>query len=145
MLVDGALLNPLPVSPLIRETADYIMAVSVDGPAEFTPVETLELEEPAANGARHRIGEFLSRLRPHSEPKPREPGAFELLNQAMDLMQANLSRLRLAAYGPDLLIQMPRNASTAYEFYRARELIELGRLRARAAFSNWKPVSHQPR
>ena len=145
VLVDGALLNPLPVSPLIRETADYMMAVSVDGPAEFTPVETLELQEPAANGARHRIGEFFSRLKPHSEPKPREPGAFELLNQAMDLMQANLSRLRLAAYAPDLLIQMPRNASTAYEFYRARELIELGRLRARAAFSNWKPVSHQPR
>jgi len=43
------------------------------------------------------------------------------------------------------LIQMPRNASTAYEFYRARELIELGRLRARVALSNWKPVSHQPR
>jgi NTE family protein len=145
VLVDGALLNPLPVSPLIRETADYMMAVSVDGPAEFTPVETLELQEPAANGARHRIGEFFSRLKLHSEPKPREPGAFELLNQAMDLMQANLSRLRLAAYAPDLLIQMPRNASTAYEFYRARELIELGRLRARAAFSNWKPISHQPR
>ncbi|MEW5314480.1 MAG: hypothetical protein WDW38_005976 [Sanguina aurantia] len=39
VLVDGALLNPLPVSPLIRETADYMMAVSVDGPAEFTPVD----------------------------------------------------------------------------------------------------------
>ena len=145
VLVDGALLNPLPVTPLIRETADYLMAVSVDGPAEFAPVDTLELDEPEAQGTRHRIGEFFSRLMPHGEPKPREPGAFELLNQSMDLMQANLSRLRLAAYAPDLLIQMPRNASTAYEFYRARELIELGRQRARTAFSTWKPVSHQPR
>lgn len=145
ILVDGALLNPLPVSPLIRETADYMMAVSVDGPAEFTPVDTVELEESTANGARHRMGEFFSKLMPHGEPKPREPGAFELLNQAMDLMQANLSRLRLAAYAPDLLIQMPRNVSTAYEFYRARELIELGRLRTRVALSSWKPVSHQPR
>ena len=145
VLVDGALLNPLPVTPLIRETADYLMAVSVDGPAEFAPVDTLELDEPEVQGTRHRIGEFFSRLMPHGEPKPREPGAFELLNQSMDLMQANLSRLRLAAYAPDLLIQMPRNASTAYEFYRARELIELGRQRARTAFSTWKPVSHQPR
>jgi NTE family protein len=144
VLVDGALLNPLPVTPLIRETADYLIAVSVDGRAEFTPVETTELID-GAQGTRHRIGEFFSRLMPHGEPRPREPGAFELLNQSMDLMQANLSRLRLAAYAPDLLIQMPRNASTAYEFYRARELIELGRQRARAAFSSWKPISHQPR
>ena len=145
VLVDGALLNPLPVSPLIRETADYMMAVSVDGPAEFTPVDTVDPDEPGTPAAPRRIGDFFSRLIPHGEPKPREPGAFELLNQAMDLMQANLSRLRLAAYAPDLLIQIPRNASTAYEFYRARELIELGRLRARAALSAWKPVSHQPR
>lgn len=144
VLVDGALLNPLPVTPLIRETADYLIAVSVDGRAEFTPVETTELID-GAQGARHRIGEFFSRLMPHGEPRPREPGAFELLNQSMDLMQANLSRLRLAAYAPDLLIQMPRNASTAYEFYRARELIELGRQRARTAFATWKPISHQPR
>ena len=145
VLVDGALLNPLPVSPLIRETADYMMAVSVDGPAEFTSAETTEIDEAATPGPRHRIGHFFSRLIPHGEPKPREPGAFELLTQSMDLMQANLSRLRLAAYAPDLLIQLPRNASTAYEFYRARELIELGRQRARTALASWKPISHQPR
>jgi NTE family protein len=33
------LLNPLPVTPLIRDPADYLFAVSMDGPAEFAPVE----------------------------------------------------------------------------------------------------------
>ncbi len=145
VLVDGALLNPLPVSPLIRDAADYIMAVSVDGPAEFTPMETAALDAAATPESRRSIGDFLSRLIPHGKPKPRDPGAFELLNRAMDLMQANLSRLRLAAYAPDLLIQMPRNASTAYEFYRARELIELGRQRTSTALADWKPTSHQGR
>jgi NTE family protein len=55
----------------------------------------------------------------------------------MDLMQANLARLRLAAYEPDLLIELPRNIASAYEFYRARELIEMGRLQARAALASW--------
>ena len=144
ILVDGALLNPLPVTPLIRDSADYLMAVSVDGPAESSAAVDAAPSDASAAGLGLRIGEFLSRLMPHGEPSPREPGAFELLNQSMDLMQANLSRLRLAAYAPDLLIQLPRNASTAYEFYRARELIELGRQRARAALSGWKPVSRQP-
>jgi NTE family protein len=54
-------------------------------------------------------------------------------------MQANLSRLRLAAYPPDLLIEIPRNVSTVYEFYRARELIELGRERTARALDHWTP------
>lgn len=136
-LVDGALLNPVPVIPLIRDPADYLIAVSLDGPAQMVPVSELQAD-PADNGSySHRFGEFLGKLMPHSEGRPREPGAWDLLNQSMDLMQANLSRLRLAAYEPDLLIQMPRNVSTLYEFYRARELIEKGREQAREALANW--------
>ncbi|WP_049621355.1 patatin-like phospholipase family protein [Frateuria defendens] len=142
-LVDGALLNPVPVTPLIREPADYLIAVSVDGAPEAPPTEAVA--PPAETGGyRQRVGEFIARLLPHNdkagaEPAPREPGALELLAQSMDLMQANLARLRLAAYTPDLLIQLPRNMATAYEFYRARELIELGRLRAGEALDRWEP------
>lgn len=136
-LVDGALLNPLPVTPLIREPADYLIAISVDGPPEVASPETsVDASEPA----RKRVGGFLGRLLPHGATKPHEPGLLELLTQSMDLMQANLSRLRTAAYEPDLLVQLPRNVSTAYEFYRARELIELGRDRTRQAMANWKPA-----
>lgn len=148
-LVDGALLNPVPVTPLIRESADYIVAISVDGPAEPPPPE---LPEPAdeAPGYRQRLGGLIGRLLPNgdgrgAEAKPREPGALELLTQSMDLMQANLSRLRLAAYEPDLLIQIPRNVSTAYEFYRARELIELGRKRTRQVLEDWRTTMVDPR
>jgi NTE family protein len=137
-LLDGALLNPVPVTPLIRDPADYLIAVSMDGPAHTAPPIPLDGDDAEAERShRHRLGEFFGRLLPHSEGKPREPGAWDLLNQSMDLMQANLSRLRLAAYEPDLLIQLPRNVSTAYEFYRARELIERGREQAREALAHW--------
>ena len=143
-LVDGALLNPVPVTPLLRTDADYILAVSVDGPAE-----TITAPEPAESAAedegsyRHRISEFIGRLIPHGEDMPHTPGMLDTLNQAMDLMQANLSRLRLAAYEPDLLIELPRNIATVYEFYRARELIERGRAQARKALAQW-PRSTAP-
>ncbi|GAB3790393.1 patatin-like phospholipase family protein [Dyella agri] len=139
-LVDGGLLNPVPVTPLIREPADYLIAVSVDGAAS-EPVPTIPPSEETADvpGYRQRIGSFIGRLISHggNGDAPREPGALELLTQAMDLMQANLSRLRLAAYEPDLLIQLPRNMASPYEFYRARELIELGRQQARASLAHW--------
>lgn len=139
-LVDGGLLNPVPVTPLIREPVDYLVAVSVDGAATEPAPAPLPVEDPAdATGYRRRIGAFIGRLMPHggNDDAPRDPGALELLTQAMDLMQANLARLRLAAYEPDLLIQLPRNMASAYEFYRARELIELGRLQAREALAHW--------
>ena len=143
LLVDGALLNPVPVTPLLRSPCDYIIAVSVDGPAETaTPERDADSTEDAAGSETHRrrFTNFVSKLIPHGVEKPREPGALNLLMQSMDLMQANLARLRLAAYQPDLLIELPRNVSAAYEFYRARELIEMGRQRARAALAEWAPT-----
>ncbi len=143
-LIDGALLNPVPVTPLIRETADYLLAVSVDGPALAATPPPLSSEPGAEGSYRRRIGGFMNRRVPRGESHPSTPGTFDLLAQSMDLMQANLSRLRLAAYEPDLLIQLPRNMASAYEFYRARELIELGREQTRTALANW-PRSGTPR
>ncbi|QWT19607.1 patatin-like phospholipase family protein [Bacillus sp. NP157] len=138
-LVDGALLNPLPVLPLMREDADYLVAVSVDGAAELQKAPEKDVAVVPDQGYAAKLGRLLGRVLPHSEGKLRDPGAFELMTQAMDLMQANLSRLRLAAYQPDLLIEMPRNVSAVYEFYRARELIELGRVRTEEMLDKWVP------
>jgi NTE family protein len=144
LLVDGALLNPVPVTPLIRDPADYVIAVSIDGPPDTnTPVE---ISANSTTG-RRSIGRLLSRLLPGggeakvAKTKMQERGALELLVQSMDLMQANLSRLRLAAYQPDLQVQIARNVSSAYAFYRARELIELGREKTRAALAGWNPTN----
>ncbi len=143
-LVDGALLNPVPVTPLIGVRADFLLAVSIDGPSEAAVQLAPAAREPVdENSYRHRIGEFITRLMPGGESQPRTPGTLDTLAQAMDLMQANLSRLRLAAYEPDLLIELPRNIASVYEFYRARELIERGRLQARAALTDW-PRSTAP-
>ena len=142
LLVDGALLNPVPVTPLIGEPADYVMAVSIDGPAETTlPVEISAGDGKPKGGISWLLGRFLPGVDFKDAGKPHEPGALELLGQSMDLMQANLSRLRLAAYQPDLLVQLPRNVSSPYAFYRARELVELGREKTRAALASWNPSS----
>lgn len=144
-LVDGGLLNPVPVMPLLRADCDYIIAVSVGGPAETlaaakpdTPLRDEGDDAEAASGYGHRIADFISRIVPHGEPKERVPGALNLFNQSLDLMQANLADLRLAAYRPDLLIALPRNMATPYQFYRARELIERGRSKAREALDAWQ-------
>lgn len=56
---------------------------------------------------------------------------LEIANQAFDAMQGAISRYKLAAYPPDIVVTIPRNAATIVEFDRARELIELGHETAR--------------
>jgi NTE family protein len=53
----------------------------------------------------------------------------------MQTMQDTIARLRLAAYAPDIAVETPRNACGFYEFWRAEELIALGRERAAQAFA----------
>ncbi|MFW6223509.1 MAG: esterase, partial [Spirochaetota bacterium] len=48
-------------------------------------------------------------------------------------LQASVTRFRLAANPPDLLITVPRGAARALDFHRASELIALGRARATEA------------
>jgi NTE family protein len=49
------------------------------------------------------------------------------MNRTIDIAQAALARHTLAAYPPDVLIEVPRTACRSLEFYRAAEVIEIGR------------------
>ena len=53
-------------------------------------------------------------------------GGFEVMNRTIDIAQAALMRHTLAAYPPDLLIEVPRNACRSLEFHRAAEVVEIG-------------------
>lgn len=79
---------------------------------------------------------------PHEEagaqdvPEPPEVpklGSFEVMNRTIDIAQAALARHTLAAYPPDLLIEVPRTVCRTLDFHRAAEVIDVGReLAARA-------------
>ena len=159
LLVDGGLLNPLPVSPTLRDMTDCTIAVDINAPAEpldggtaagasdrgaagqASPEMLPEAKPSEGHRAsyRQRIGEFVeSMMEKRAHPTAiAEPGAFELFARSLDTVQETITRLKLAAEPPDLLITIPRNAAAFYEFHRADELIELGRKRTREALKRW--------
>jgi len=53
-------------------------------------------------------------------------------------VQETITRFKLAAQPPDLIIRIPRNVCAFYEFHRAEEVIELGRERTRDALAHWQ-------
>jgi NTE family protein len=97
--------------------------------------------EQATNpDARKRIVQFIEGLqRMLGSRESQEMGMFDIIAKSIDTMQAGITRSKLAAYSPDIVIEIPGNACNFFEFHRARELIGIGRRmaeRALAASSN---------
>ena len=57
-------------------------------------------------------------------------GFTELMARSLDTMQAQIARVQLALDPPELVIRIPRDACQFYEFWRAKELIAIGRAEA---------------
>ena len=68
-----------------------------------------------------------------AEAEPPRLGSFEVMNRTIDIAQAALARHTMAAYPPDLLIEVPRTACRSLEFHRAAEIIDVGQELAAAA------------
>jgi NTE family protein len=183
-LVDGALLNPVPITPTLRDLTDCTIAIDVnaqaephsgDGSVEANPDKESSdatfgsLTSPGAAGAtpmldaphdqavtaaaettvfgsyRQKIGEFLESFMSKREKEiatEADPGIMELFARSLDVVQETVTRFKLAAQPPDLVIPIPRNACAFYEFHRAEEMIELGRQRTRDALKDFHPPHH---
>jgi len=127
-LVDGGLVNPVPIAPTLNDRSD----ITIAGKDEPVPQPTAPSNKPTSNNNRYSraIKRFIAEF--HSSAahgRPPEWGFFDVVSRSFDTMQST-ARLKLAAYSPDVIIEIPRNACRMMEFYRASEMIELGRRKA---------------
>ena len=99
MLVDGGVVNPVPIAPVFDDHTDITIAVNLGG-------------------------------RPANDPvlqNRKDIGAYDVAYLVFDAMQSTIARQKLAAYPPDLTIEIPRDAARTFDIDRAAEMIELGR------------------
>ena len=133
-LVDGGILNPVPIAPTSCDETDMTIAVNLNGPAvsAIEPVEVSATPESHLSPFREKINRFIGRLQPSTESgESRDWGAYEIATQAFDAMQSAIARQKLAAYPPDTVIEIARNACGTMEFDRAAEMIALGYKKAK--------------
>ncbi len=138
LLLDGGLLNPVPVAPTIHDDNDLTVAVHLGGrPRRDLQPSPPPLRRNHLADYRRRITEFIERLPWTGEARETEEMGFaDIIVRSTETMQNAIARLKLAAYAPDLLIEIPRNACTFLEFHRASELIALGREEAERALAS---------
>jgi len=137
-LVDGCLVNPLPIAPTLDDVTDLTVAVSLSGRAEAAlDIDTASVAARPPSGGnsyRARIAAFVDSLLARNGGDTASIGFTAVAFSSMEIMQNTIARLKLASYSPEVLIEIPRNACAYHEFWRAPELIALGRERAAAAF-----------
>ena len=123
-LVDGGLLNPVPIMPVVPDQADLIISVNLN-----TNVKNLRPgQKLLLNSAKYGDDSILSGVNASKSQRSHlQWNKMEMLNQCFETMQATMAKYKMAGYEPDIEINIDRNACNFFELYRAKEMIEIGR------------------
>jgi NTE family protein len=141
-LVDGGVLNPVPIAPTFDDHTDMTIAVNLNGPRVAEPEGRIpeRLDDATPSDLGDQIKQFIGKLSGGVAPSGRrELGFQEVASQSFETMQRTIARHKLAVYPPDLLIEISRSACKVLEFDRAQEMIDLGYRTAQEAYDRYVP------
>lgn len=139
MLVDGGLVNPVPVSLGRAMGADILIAVDLSSDILGRHLR----QDPGPAAPPSRMGEWMKKLqdglglaRGDAAGTPRLPSVLDIVASSLNVMQVRITRSRMAGEPPDVVIA-PRLAHLALlDFHRAAEAIEEGRRAVAANLHN---------
>lgn len=129
-LVDGAVVNPVPVNLCHQLGADFIIAVNLG--ADHRP-QIASCPEQEHEQNQQKTNDFFAKSQDimkqwfGNKADKNTPSVFGVMSSSMDILQARITRSRLASEPPDLIIEPHLRQFGIMEFYRAEELIEEGR------------------
>jgi NTE family protein len=141
VLVDGGLVNPVPVSMCRALGAELVIAIDLSW-AKLGRYRHLARQMPAPADE----PSWLERLRPGwlgavrvKGEQPAIPSIFEVFNTALDIVEQRVARSRLAGEPADVLITPLLPNFGTMEYHRAKEAIAEGR----AAVQRMMPLIEQ--
>jgi NTE family protein len=135
-LMDGALVNPLPISAVRALGARLVIAVNLNADnfgrgtiiQDHGPDEMDDAIRAERVLVRSRRGLFRAERLIHRQffGATRQPGLSTVMVEAFQVMQDRITRSRLAGDPPDVMISPRVGRINLYEFHRARDIIALG-------------------
>lgn len=126
LLIDGGVLNPVPIAPTFSDKTDITIAVNLGGDVEFDDEKNSSSAEYSSIIRKKMPGLIGWFKRKVKTTEKLDWSAYDIASQAFDAMQSTIARQKLATYPPDYLVEIPKNACRILEFDRATEMIELG-------------------
>ena len=133
ILVDGGVVNPIPLNRVKRIKGDILVASYVNADIPYNkPVISKEEDERKNSVYKQKVKEFKNKLNEILPKNGKEKlNYFTLLNKSTSLLTHSLSVMNIEKYKPDMLINTSRYIAGAFDFFKAKELIEAGRVATR--------------
>ena len=139
-LVDGGLVNPVPVSVCHALGADVVIAVNLNAgivgkrsgnSPSRTEKDRQENEESGEGGGflqnfKQQAIEYSNSIFPSRESKNEAPGLFYAIANSINIFQDRITRSRLAGDPADVVLSPQVSRIGMLEFHRAKEAIEEG-------------------
>ena len=130
-LVDGGLVNPVPVSVCHALGADIVISVNLNG--GVVGKHFIKKQDEPANDSNNVFGRLSRAVNKYSPDlfkddteKTSAPGLFEAIAGSINIAQDRITRSRLAGEPPDIMLSPKLSHIGLMEFYRARETIQEG-------------------
>ncbi|MEA1878445.1 MAG: DUF4038 domain-containing protein [Bacteroidota bacterium] len=136
--VDGGVLNPVPTNRVLRQDGDILIAVDINAnirnqyPIPHNP--DWGVPEPLASGKMVSLQQNQAKTSVFN--KIWEMSYLNLTSETLSLMISQISSLTLDLNPPDILIEVSRHTCGMFDFYKAKELIEIGEKVTRRSMLN---------
>ena len=152
LLIDGGTLNPLPLNRVKRTKGDLLVAMNISGKdsMQIKKPEPSYFAKAAELIEQHgiQLSPTLLNLKKRIEQKEEERlenqdlrgmvNYFSLADRMSDIQIQQNTHLMLQLMPPDILATMPQYAYSTFDFDRAEEIIEQGRLLMRSAIDRYE-------
>ncbi len=130
-LVDGGLVNPVPVTVCRALGADIVIAVNLNSGIigkrnNETPEVTAEDKRGVLSNLKQQAKEYSNSIFPNRDEKDEAPGLFYAIANSVNIFQDRITRSRLAGDPADVLLSPHLAHIGMLEFHRAAEAIEEG-------------------
>lgn len=146
LLIDGGVVNPIPLNRVARTPGDLLVAVDLNAPYE-------EKHLPVHDGRLARVRRRIENMVDAVSDKVKKNevdravkmeddddggmGIVTVLNESSSMMIQTNSELSLALYPPDILVRIAKNAYSTMEFYKFDEIVRLGREKTEEALRQY--------
>lgn len=133
VLIDGGVLNPIPLNRVIRSENDLLIAVDLNSHV-LSEAEDVS-KKPADKEDESALFSFIRKkgIRFFPKTKGNRLNYYSLLTQSVSLMTQQISAMSIEMYHPDILINIPKNSFGTFDFYKSEEIIKAGELATQKA------------
>lgn len=126
LLVDGGVVNPLPMNRIIVMPENLLVAVNLNAPKSTDLLNGKSTEKTTYDKLLNLVNNKWNNLIAEKSKRTVKTGFFDILSNSLQMMQQRLTENALSIQQPDILVNIPVNSADMFEFYRAVELIQLG-------------------